>query len=90
MPKLANAVVRMLGETSKPLSVSRAKALSRFWAHWSATTTSPMSRPSSTPPAMPEKTMRVMLKRSRAIWVVMAALTIDTPLRNTTTGLPSS
>lgn len=39
---------------------------------------------------MPEKTIRVMLKRSSAIWVVMAALTIDTPLRNTTTGLPSS
>ncbi len=62
--------------------------VSSHWPHWSATTTSPMFSAGSTPPAMPENTIASMSNRSSAIWVVMAALTIDTPDRNSTTSCP--
>ena len=39
---------------------------------------------------MPENTTAVSEKRSSAIWVFIAALTMLTPLRNRTTSLPAS
>ena len=49
---------------------------------------SPMFSDGSTPPAMPENTIRSTLKWSSASWVVIAALMMLIPLRNSTTSCP--
>ena len=75
---------------SNPLSVRRPNRVSWYSPQRSATTTSPTVNSGSAPPPTPLTTMRLIGKWSMASWVVMAALTIDTPDRNSTTGLPSS
>jgi len=73
-----------------PLSLWRANTISWYWPQRAATVTSPICRPGLTPPAMPLNSTALTLKRSITSCVVMAALTIDTPLKNITTSLPAN
>ena len=88
MPKFAKGYSKN-GGLPHPPSTSRARSSSKYCPHRSAMTTSPMLSEGSTPPAMPENTMRSTSKRSRASWTVIAALTTLMPLRNRTTSRPS-
>ena len=56
MPKFANGYSKN-GGFSQPSPAFCANSISRYWPQRSAITTSPILRPGSTPPAMPEKTM---------------------------------
>ena len=88
MPKFAWGYSKK-GIVIQPPSTSRAKSISRYCPQRSAMTTSPMFSPGSTPPAIPENTMRSMAKWSSASCTVMAALTTLMPLRKSTTSRPS-
>jgi hypothetical protein len=63
-----------------PSGVARASVSSMDSTQRSGTMTSPMLKAGSTPPAIPEKTMRLIRKWSIRNWVFKAALTMLTPL----------
>ena len=91
MPKGgATKLVMRLGGVYWPGAVSRAISTSRYCPQRAGTATSPMCSDGLTPPAMPLKTMCVTSNRSSASCVVMVALVMLTPERNSTTALPSS
>ena len=88
MPKFANGYSKN-GGFDQPSPLSRARRSSRYCPQRSAITTSPMLSPGSTPPAIPEKRIRSMWKRSSASCTVIAAFTTLMPLRKRTTSRAS-